>query len=136
MPSPRQNRARLLAALLVLGPSGCATPPPAPEPAPTPESPGGVRGDFEVLYRGTSTRFQADQRSCPSPGLVTVRIENNGFTYRLGGRVLIETTIAPDGTLSGREQDFSVTGTATENKIEGDVKSPHCGYHFVARRAP
>jgi len=131
MPSSRQNRATLLATLLLL--SGCDAPPTAP--LSTPETSGGERVDFEVVYRGTSTRFQADQRTCPSPGLVTLRPENKIFTYRLGGRILIETTIAPDGTLSGREQDFSVTGTATDQKIEGDVKNPHCGYHFLARRA-
>ena len=71
-------------ALLALGLSACAeTPSTQPKAAP---SPGGVSGDFEVLYRGASTRFQADARICPSPGLVTIRPQNGVFTYRQIGR--------------------------------------------------
>ena len=121
-----------LAALLAIGLAACAeTAATQPKAAPTP---GGVSGDFEVLYRGASTRFQADARTCPSPGLVTIRPDNGVFTYRLGGRILIETTIIGDGTLAGNAGDYTVTGTATADKIEGDVQSSQCGYHFRAVR--
>lgn len=120
-----------LMALLGIGLGACAEPAPAPVARATP---GGVSGDFEVLYRGASTRYQADARTCPSPGLVAIRPENGVFTYRLGGRVSIETTIIGDGTLAGNAQDYAITGTATADKIEGDIQSPQCGYHFRAMR--
>lgn len=94
----------------------------------------GIAGNFEIIYRGASTRFQADDRACPSPGLVAIRPENDVFTYRLGGRVLIETTIIGDGTLSGQGQNYTLTGTASADKIEGDVTNGRCGYHFRAFR--
>ncbi len=122
----------VLALAFAFGLGACSDP--APQAAAPPAGPKGVSGDFEVVYRGTSTRFQADARSCPSPGLVTIRPENGVFTYRLGGRVLIETTIIGDGTLAGNAGDFSITGTATAQKIEGDIRSSQCGYHFRALR--
>ena len=95
---------------------------------------GGVAGGFEIVYRGASTRFQADNRACPSPGLVVIRPENDAFTYRLGGRILIEATIIGDGSLAGAGQDYTITGTATAEKIEGDIQNGQCGYHFRAMR--
>jgi hypothetical protein len=113
---------------------------PAHTPAVTTAAPGGVSGDFEMLYRGASTRFQADSKTCPSPGLVTIRPQNGVFTYRLGGRVTIETTIIGDGTLAGNgagaNQDYVISGTATAAKIEGDIRNGQCGYHFRATRQP
>jgi len=111
---------------------------PAQSPPAAAATPSGVSGDFEMLYRGASTRFQADNKTCPSPGLVTIRPQNGVFTYRLGGRVTIETTIIGDGTLAGNgagaNQDFVISGTATAAKIEGDIRSAQCGYHFRATR--
>ena len=95
---------------------------------------GGVAGNFEIVYRGASTRFQADDRACPSPGLVVIRPENDAFTYRLGGRILIETTIIGDGTLAGHGQDYALTGTAAAEKMEGDITNGQCGFHFRALR--
>lgn len=99
-----------------------------------PASTGGVTGGFAVVYRGASTRFQADARTCPSPGLVVLRPEYDAFTYRLGGRILIETTIIGDGTLAGNGGDFTLTGTVTAEKLEGDIQNGQCGYHFRAVR--
>ena len=113
---------------------------PAQSPPAAAATPSGVSGDFEMLYRGASTRFQADNKTCPSPGLVTIRPQNGVFIYRLGGRVTIETTIIGDGSLagngSGANADFAITGTATAAKIEGDIRSGQCGYHFRATRQP
>ena len=122
-----------LVALLALGLGACnqAT---APQPVTVAMTSGGTAGGFEVVYRGASTRFQADNRACPSPGLVTIRPENDAFTYRLGGRVLIETTIIGNGSLAGQGQDYTITGTATAEKIEGDIQNGQCGYHFRAMR--
>jgi len=111
---------------------------PRPQSPAAPAGPGGISGDFEMLYRGASTRYQADNRNCPSPGLVTIRPQNGVFTYRLGGRVLIETTIIGDGSLAGNgtgpNADYAITGTATAAKIEGDIRNGQCAYHFRATR--
>ena len=120
--------------LLALGLAACDEPAGARPVKAGSGTPGGISGGFEVVYRGASTRFQADARTCPSPGLVLIRPENDAFTYRLGGRILIETTIIGDGTLAGQGQDYTITGTATAEKIEGDVQNGQCAYHFRAIR--
>jgi len=132
MPLPYSFSAFLLA-LLTIGLAACEEPAP-PKPVVAAPAPQGVSGDFEVLYRGASTRYQADDRKCPSPGLVTIRPEEGSFTYRLGGRVRIETTIIGDGTLVGESGGYTLTGTATQEKIEGDVRNGSCAYHFRAFR--
>ncbi|MSO90084.1 MAG: hypothetical protein EXR01_00600 [Acetobacteraceae bacterium] len=132
--SGRPGTARIvLAALLALGLAACNDGG-GEQPVTVASTPGGVAGNFEVVYRGASTRFQADHRACPSPGLVVLRPENDSFTYRLGGRILIETTIIGNGSLAGQGQDYTLTGTATAEKIEGDVTNGQCSFHFRAFR--
>ena len=50
----------------------------AAPPAPPPKPPESIDGE----YRGTSTRFQADSRACPHPGLVRFDVSDNAFQYR------------------------------------------------------
>ncbi len=127
MTAPR----RLASALALCGLiAGCAAPPPEP-PAPPPK-PVLPSEQVDGLYRGTSTRFQADSRACPSPGLVILRVVGGSFEYRWNGRTRVESTVAPDGTVRGAEGTITLTGKLAEGRIEGDVSSESCGYHFRA----
>ena len=129
----RAGGCAMVLGLLTIGLAACEEPAP-PKPVVAAPAPRGVSGDFEVLYRGASTRYQADDRNCPSPGLVVIRPDQGTFTYRLGGRVRIETTIIGDGTLMGESDGYTLTGIATQEKIEGHVKNGRCAYHFRAFR--
>jgi hypothetical protein len=77
----------LSAALVSCAPSPPPTPAPPPKPAET------VDGE----YRGTSTRFQADSRGCPHPGLVNFQVIQNQFQFRWDYKTWVNAAIAPDG---------------------------------------
>jgi len=123
------NRASLLAALCAAL-AGC-TPHPAP-PAPPPKPPEVIDG----AYRGTSTRFQADSRACPHPGLVHFDVSDNRFQYRWDGKTWVDATIAPDGTVTGGAERITLAGKQTGPKIEADVTNGNCGLHFTATKQP
>ena len=109
--------------------AGCAKQPGPPPPPPSkPQSP---PQQIDGVYRGTSTRFQADSRACPSPGLVVLRVLDGTFQYRYG-RTEIDSTIAPDGAVQGAMGAISLTGRLDGGRIEGDVSGESCGYHFRA----
>jgi len=130
------SQAGLLLAVCV---AACAAPPPPPPPKPviTPDQ-------VEGLYRGTSTRFQADSRACPSPGLVTLRVTAGQFFYRWTYKIQVPASIQPDGSVQGQFDDITLTGQVTlaqpahdgqaavPARIVGDVSSPSCGIHFTA----
>jgi hypothetical protein len=88
-------------------------------------------------YVGTSTRYQADSRSCPSPGRVTLRVLDGVFSYRVSARTMVLATVQPDGSVTGSEGDFTLSGHTEGARITGDVTSANCAYHFTAtqRRA-
>jgi hypothetical protein len=121
----------------------CAAPPPAP-PAPPPKPP--VTAEVvDGLYRGTSTRYQADSRACPSPGLVTLRVKEAQFTYRWNARIQVPASVLPDGSVQGQFGDITLTGQVipsetgptgkpTPQRIVGDVSSPSCALHYTAGR--
>jgi hypothetical protein len=129
-----------LALAVCLG--ACAAPPP---PAPPPKPP--VTADVvDGLYRGTSTRYQADSRACPSPGLVTLRVTGAQFSYRWNGRIQVPASVLPDGSVQGSFDDITLTGHVTPpetgpdgkaakpQRIEGDVSNPSCALHYTATR--
>jgi hypothetical protein len=127
--------ASLLLALLA---AGCAAPPPPPPPKPV-VTPDQVDG----LYRGTSTRFQADSRSCPSPGLVTLHVLGGQFSYRFSPRIMVPASVMPDGSVSGQSGDVTLTGQVVPPqgsgpnarlRIEGDVTNGICGIHYTVTR--
>lgn len=113
--------------------------PPPPKPAVTPDQ-------VDGLYRGTSTRYQAEIRGCPSPGLVTLNVAAGQFTYRWNGRTLIPASILPDGSVQGQLDDITLTGTfqpaetapgavaPTVPRIQGDVSNGSCGIHYTVTR--
>ena len=118
------HRACLCAAL-----AACASTPPPPPPAP-PKLPDTVDGE----YRGTSTRFQANSRACPRPGLVTIQIWDRRFEYKWDRNTYVEVTIRPDGSVQGETYGVSLTGRLDGDKITGDVTNGDCGLHFTVTK--
>ena len=98
----------------------------------------GERGHREPdgEYRGTSTRFQADSRSCPHPGLVHFDVSGNAFQFRWDRDTYVDATIASDGTVSGGAERITLTGRRNGHRIEGDITNGNCGLHFTVTRTP
>jgi hypothetical protein len=122
-------RHAVLAAGCCAGLAACA---PAPPPPSAPPSKPSATVDGE--YRGTSTRFQADSRGCPHPGLVRLEVIANAFQYRWDPVTWVDATIAPDGTITGGAERITLVGKQTGPKIEGDVTNGNCGLHFTATK--
>lgn len=111
--------------------AACAAPPPPP-PAPPPKPPETVDGE----YRGTSTRFQADSRACPHPGLVRIEVIANMFQFRWDRDTWVQATIADDGAVTGGAERITLVGRQTGPKIVGDVTNGDCGLHFTVSKRP
>jgi hypothetical protein len=122
---------RLLGAFLCAALTACAATPPPPD-APPPKPPESVDGE----YRGTSTRFQADSRACPHPGLVRIQVIGNAFRYRWDRDTWVDGTIAPDGAITGGAERITLVGRQTGRRIEGDVTNGNCGLHFTLTKRP
>lgn len=120
-------RAAMLAVPVLL--AACAAPPP-PEPA----KPATPIDEVDGEYRGTSTRFQADSRSCPRPGLVTLIVWDNKFQYHWYRDVWLDAAIAPDDTVTGQGPGITLQGRRTGSRIEGDVTDGTCGFHFTVSK--
>ena len=104
----------------------------ASRPAPAAPPPGVASTPVDGIYRGTSTRYRADSRACPSPGLVLLRVVGGQFQYRWNGRTEIDAIIAPDGVVSGAFDTIVLGGRLAGGRIEGDVSNESCAYHFRA----
>jgi hypothetical protein len=124
------SRAAAIAAICAMIAS-CAPKPPAP--APEPPKP---QETVDGRYRGTSTRFQADSRACPHPGLVRLEVSGNAFQYRWDANTSVDATIAPDGAITGGAERITLVGRQTGPKIEGDVTNGNCGLHFTVAKVP
>src|ERR1700758_2973735 len=109
--------------------AACGSPPPPPPP-PKPA--------FEVdgYYRGTSTRFQAESRACPHPGLVDFQVIQHQFQYRWDYKTFVMATIAPDGSVTGGAERITLVGKQDGPVIEGDVTNGNCGLHFTVKQQP
>jgi hypothetical protein len=125
------TRAALVAAWCAVL-AACATPAPPPPSAPPPKP----RETIDGEYRGTSTRFQAERRTCPHPGLVRIDVIDNAFRFRWDGQTWVDATIAADGTISGGAERITLVGRQAGTKIEGDVTDGDCGVHFTLTRRP
>lgn len=112
--------------------AACAPKLPPTPPAPPPKPPETVDG----AYRGTSTRFQADSRACPHPGLVWIVVNANAFQFQWDRNTLVDATIAPDGAVTGSAERITLVGRQTGPKIEGDVTNGNCGLHFTVTKQP
>jgi hypothetical protein len=107
----------------------CAPPPPPPPARPPPPAAPPVA--IDGVYRGTSTRFQADSRTCPHPGLVTLYVQNAQFSYRWDYATWVDSSIAPDGTVRGQADRITLLGKRDGKHMEGDVTDGVCGLHFT-----
>jgi len=123
-------RAMVFAAICV-APAACAPQPP-PAPAPPAKPPERIDGE----YRGTSTRFQAESRACPHPGLVRIEVIDSAFQFRWDRNTYVDATIAPDGSITGTAERITLVGKQTGPKIDGDVTNGDCGLHFTVVRRP
>ncbi len=116
-----------LAALATV--AGCGSPPPPkPPPAPPPAS-----AKIDGIYRGTSTRFQADSQSCPHPGVVTLYVQDRKFFYHWDYRTWVDSAVDPDGTVHGQADRITLVGRKNGKTLEGDVTNGVCGLHFTTR---
>lgn len=122
----------LVLATTVAGLTACASPPrqSAVQTAPGPPIPAASNG----IYRGTSTRFQSDARSCPRPGLVTLYVQDRQFDYRWSRQTYVNSAIAPDGRIMGQAEGITLAGRQHGNKLEGDVTNGICGLHFTVQK--
>jgi hypothetical protein len=116
-----------LAALATI--AGCASPPP-PKPPPAPPAPS---ARIDGIYRGTSTRFQADSHTCPHPGVVTLYVQGGKFFYRWDYATWVDSAIDPDGTVHGQADRITLVGKKNGKTLEGDVTNGLCGLHFTTR---
>jgi hypothetical protein len=119
-------RSIFLAAALCAAVAACTSSPPKPPP---PVAPPPV--EVDGTYRGTATRFQADSRTCPHPGLVLLVVDNHQFQYHWSYGVYIDASIAPDGTIQGSAPEFTLVGKRDGEHMEGDVTNGACGLHFT-----
>ena len=123
-------RAAVLAALCAAL-AACAS-----QPSPPPAHPLTPVETVDGDYRGTSTRFQADSRACPHPGLVHFSVFDNAFQYRWDYKTFVDATIAADGTVTGGAERITLTGKQTGETIEADVTNGDCGLHFTVKQRP
>ena len=108
----------------------CASPPPPPPPAAAaPKDP------VDGTWRGTSTRFQADARTCPHPGLLEVVVWQNKFQYKWDYHVYVDSEIAADDTVQGSGPGIGLVGKRDGRTITGDVTNGTCGLHFTLKLA-
>ena len=120
-----------LAAACCAGLATCAPTAPTPPPA-SAKPPETIDGE----YRGTSTRFQAESRACPHPGLVHLEVIDSRFQFRWTPAIWVDGAIAPDGTVTGGAERITLVGRQTGPKIEADVTNGDCGLHFTVVKRP
>lgn len=134
-----------LRALALLAPLGCAMLAacssgggrdslPDPGAALPPASFGGAPSAIDGLYKGSSTRYQADKRSCPHPGLVNIYVQDRQFTYRWSYGTDVPGSIDASGTVSGGEGDITMSGHQQGDMLTGDLSNGACSLHFTTRR--
>jgi len=113
--------------------AGCGSRPPPKPPAPTPVlAPAPER--IDGIYRGTSTRFQAESHTCPHPGPVTLYVQNRKFSYQWDYATWVDSFIYAGGIVQGQAAGITLVGRKTGTTLEGDVTNGLCGLHFTTRR--
>jgi len=114
--------------------AACATAPPAPAPAPAPVAAADPPAPLDGVYWGTSTRFQADSRRCPHPGLVKLDVLNGQFQYRWDYRTMVDSSVGPDDVVRGQAEGITLVGRRNGSRITGDVTNGNCGLHCTVTR--
>lgn len=98
--------------------------------------PAGQTGGPDGSWSGTSTRFQADSRTCPNPGLVSTQVFDRQFQLRWGNRGADLTgSIQPDGSIIGGAGDVTLSGKYTAERIAIDAITSACGLHYTLHRS-
>jgi len=124
MPPFRACLPGILGALLF----ACA---PAPDPAPKPAAPPAPVAPVDGVYRGTSTRYLAQSRTCPHPGLVTLYVQDGQFFYRWDYATWVNANVESDGTVHGQAEAVTLQGRRDGKRMEGDITNGLCGLHFT-----
>lgn len=99
-----------------------------------PVAAGAAPSGIDGLYRGSSTRYRADSRECPHPGLVNLFVQDRQFTYRWNRQTDVPAAIGPDGSVSGQEGAIALSGRLNGDQLQGDLINGTCALHFTARR--
>ena len=60
----------------------------------------------------TSTRFLAQSRTCPHPGVVTLYVQDGKFYYRWDYATWVDGSIDPDGAVHGQGDRYHVARQA------------------------
>lgn len=113
--------------------SACAAPPVA-QPVSTPVAAVAPPVPLDGTYYGTSTRFRADRRRCPHPGLVKFDVLNGQFQYRWDYRTFVDSSVDPQNEVHGQAEGITLVGRRDGRTIQGDVTNGYCGLHFTVRR--
>lgn len=107
--------------------AACAAHPEPPQQPPPPSPQESVDG----WYRGTATRFKAESKACPRPGLITLSVLEGRFQYRWDYRTYLDGAVSADGAMQGGGPGIVLQGRRDGTKLEGDVVSDACGLHFT-----
>ena len=122
-----------LATLASVAGCGSPSPPKPPVPPPTAPAPAAAPDKIDGIYRGTSTRFQAESRTCPHPGPVTLYVQNGKFSYQWDYATWVDSFIYAGGVVQGQAAGITLVGRKTDSTLEGDVTNGLCGLHFTTR---
>ena len=85
-------------------------------------------------WRGSTTRFQSDSRSCPRPSLLTVVVWDDRFEFRWDVNTRLNVAIEADGNVHAEAAGVSLTGKRDGNRMVGDATNGSCGLHFTLNK--
>lgn len=125
-----------IAVVSILAIAGCAAPPPAPAPIEPPIATPApvVRGGFDGVYRGSGVITQSTARHCPVPGASRTAVRGD-VVRRRWNNMAIEAPVQPDGTFSTQLGRARMSGRIADGRMEFDLGSEYCQYHFNLARA-
>jgi hypothetical protein len=100
-------------------------------------------GPIDGTYRGTSNRLRGDTGTCGSEtGHSSMTVEDSKFTYVWNpqSHVVVTSTIAPDGSVSGSQQWGRGNLVRVTGHLKGDVldvtfDSTFCARHFTLTKS-
>jgi len=99
-----------------------------------PTEAGAAPTGIDGLYKGSSTRYQADRKDCPHPGLVALLVQGGQFTYRWSNLTDVPGSIGPDGSVSGQAGAIALSGHLNGDELQGDLTNGACALHFTTYR--